>query len=125
MPLALRRSIKEIDPSFPTNDLLMVSDTDGQYIRYRDDGQAYVMANSESGQLISLDLTDEVLPTNTQEIGWALVHVFPVSLELAGIILLLAMFGAVVLSRRQVEIGEEELRSAAGDGSATSGGGGA
>ncbi len=38
----------------------------------------------------------------------------PVSLELAGVILLLAMFGAVVLARKQIEIGEDDVREAAG-----------
>lgn len=125
MPQALRKAIRGIDPNFPTEHLLVTSNSDDHYIRFKEDGQAYVMANSPSGQLLSLDLTDDVLPTNTQRIGWALVHVFPVSLELAGIILLLAMFGAVVLSRRQIEIGEDELKAAAtGDGSVPPGGGG-
>ena len=39
---------------------------------------------------------------------------FPVSLELAGVILLMAMFGAVVLARRQIELGEDEIRESAG-----------
>ena len=39
---------------------------------------------------------------------------FPVSLELAGVILLMAMWGAVVLARRQIELGEDERREAAG-----------
>ena len=47
-------------------------------------------------------------------VGLSLVADFPVSLELAGVILLLAMFGAVVLARKQIEIGEDEVREAAG-----------
>ena len=123
LPQSLRASIQEVDPDFPVQSLLVISGSDHDYIRFRENGQAYVLANSPSGQLVSVDLNDDMLPSNTQDIGWALVHIFPVSLELAGIILLLAMFGAVVLSRRQVEIGEDELKAAAGDGSATSGGG--
>ncbi len=46
--------------------------------------------------------------------GLALVADFPVSLELAGVILLLAMFGAVVFARRQIELSEDEIREAAG-----------
>ena len=38
-------------------------------------------------------------------------------LELAGVILLMAMFGAVVLARRQIELGDDERRKAAGMGS--------
>jgi hypothetical protein len=43
-----------------------------------------------------------------------LVASFPISLELAGVILLMAMYGAVVLARRQIELGEDERREAAG-----------
>ena len=46
--------------------------------------------------------------------GWDLVGRFPASLELAGVILLLAMFGAVILARRQIEHGEDDLRAAVG-----------
>ena len=53
-------------------------------------------------------------PSNTRVVGLSLVADFPVSLELAGVILLMAMFGAVVLARRQIELGEEEARDAAG-----------
>jgi NADH-quinone oxidoreductase subunit J len=51
---------------------------------------------------------------NTQMVGLDLVSRYPASLELAGIILLMAMFGAVVLARRQIEFGEDEARDAAG-----------
>ncbi|TVQ50660.1 MAG: hypothetical protein EA377_14130 [Phycisphaerales bacterium] len=65
-----------------------------------------------SPEFFELSLDDA--PGNVQRVGLALVAVFPVSLELAGIILLLAMFGAVVLARRQIELGEDELRGMAG-----------
>ena len=35
-------------------------------------------------------------------------------LELAGVILLMALFGAVVLARRQMQMAEDERRAAAG-----------
>ena len=53
-------------------------------------------------------------PVNSQALGHALVAEFPVSLELAGVILLMALFGAVVLARRQMEMAEDERRAAAG-----------
>jgi hypothetical protein len=55
-------------------------------------------------------------PGNTSHVGWSLVASFPASLELAGVILLMAMFGAVVLARRQVEHAEQELAEAMGVG---------
>lgn len=62
----------------------------------------------------SLELPQDVFPSNVQMVGLDLVAKFPVSLELAGVILLLAMFGAVVLARKQIELGEDEVREAAG-----------
>jgi NADH-quinone oxidoreductase subunit J len=52
--------------------------------------------------------------SNVQMVGMDLVAKYPASLELAGVVLLMAMFGAVVLARRQIELGEDERRKAAG-----------
>lgn len=60
-----------------------------------------------------VELTESEMPDNIQLVGWALVHKYPASLEVAGIILLLAMFGAVVLAQKQIELSEEEKRLAA------------
>jgi NADH-quinone oxidoreductase subunit J len=63
-----------------------------------------------------IELPETAMPENVQIVGLGLVREFPVSLELAGVILLLAMFGAVLLARRQIELGEDEKREAAGMG---------
>ncbi len=52
-----------------------------------------------------------VQPENLETVGLALVGEHPLSLELAGVILLLAMVGAVVLARKQTEV-EEERKAA-------------
>ncbi len=44
---------------------------------------------------------------NVEALGFNLLNTHPGSIEIAGVILLMAMLGAVVLSRRQVEIDEE------------------
>jgi len=62
----------------------------------------------------TLQLPASIRPNNVQLVGMDLVAKFPVSLELAGVILLMAMFGAVVLARKQIEMGEDETREAAG-----------
>jgi NADH-quinone oxidoreductase subunit J len=79
-----------------------------------DQGQAFVDVTTADGQVSSQELGSDYLLQNVQRVGLGLVLKFPVSLELAGIILLMAMFGAVVLARRQVELGEEDVRQAAG-----------
>ena len=73
----------------------------------------------ERGPYVQIDgrdvrIDEEFMPSNTQHVGWSLVASFPASLEVAGVILLLAMFGAVVLARRQAEHSEDELRVDAG-----------
>lgn len=50
---------------------------------------------------------------NLERVGMALIARHPLALELAGVILLLALVGAVVLARKQIEIGEEERLEAA------------
>ena len=51
-----------------------------------------------------------VVSENIERVGLALVGDFPVSLELAGVILLMAMYGAVVLARRQIEMSQGASR---------------
>ena len=64
----------------------------------------------------TVELPEAAMPENIEQVGLALIAKFPVSLELAGVILLMAMFGAVVLARRQIELSEQEKRAAAGVG---------
>ncbi len=54
--------------------------------------------------------TGPVVSENIEQVGLALVGDFPVSLELAGVILLMAMYGAVVLARRQMEMSQGASR---------------
>jgi hypothetical protein len=63
---------------------------------------------------LMLPLPHSMIPDNIHRVGLALVAKFPASLELAGVILLMAMLGAVVLARRQIELGEDELRRTTG-----------
>jgi NADH-quinone oxidoreductase subunit J len=67
-----------------------------------------------NGEARAVELPAEAMPENVERVGLALIAKFPVSLELAGVILLLAMFGAVILARRQIELTEDEKRAAAG-----------
>lgn len=63
---------------------------------------------SSGGGDVLLRIPDEVRVTNLDAVGWALIAGHPLALELAGVILLMAMLGAVVLARKQIEIGEDE-----------------
>jgi hypothetical protein len=67
---------------------------------------------SDQPQLVTVP--EAAAPDNIQRVGLGLVRDFPVSLELAGVILLLAMYGAVVLARRQIELSEQEKTARSG-----------
>lgn len=75
---------------------------------------AAVQVNMADGTVQTMKLLPDAQPSNSQSLGWALVAKFPVSLELAGVILLMAMFGAVVLARKQIELAEDDRRTAVG-----------
>ena len=62
---------------------------------------------------VEVRLPDDLVASNIDKVGWALIAEHPMALELAGIILLMAMLGAVVLARKQIEIGEAEKSEAA------------
>ncbi len=51
---------------------------------------------------------------NIEKVGYALLAEHPLAIELAGVILLLALVGAVILARKQIEIAEAEKAEAVG-----------
>jgi NADH-quinone oxidoreductase subunit J len=89
-------------------------DERGRWLRVSGASAQVVGHEAGSAETRVFTLSDAAVPGNTERVGLALVHKFPASLELAGVILLMAMFGAVVLARRQIELGEDEKRAAAG-----------
>ena len=97
-------SVLDLDSSFMWPP---VASDQGNLIRHDGDG-AFII--SSDGVRLLLD--PELLPQNTQQVGWSLVNDYPVSLELAGVILLMAMFGAAVLARRSIELTDQEKRAA-------------
>jgi NADH-quinone oxidoreductase subunit J len=56
------------------------------------------------------DWPEALAVSNVESLGFNLLRDHPGSIEIAGVILLMAMLGAVVLSRKQVEIDEEAKR---------------
>jgi NADH-quinone oxidoreductase subunit J len=60
------------------------------------------------GGTVIVALPEELRFENIDGVGYTLIAGHPMALELAGVILLMAMLGAVVLARKQIEIGEEE-----------------
>jgi len=110
LPKRLKAAVLEASPDFNWPPAV---DDDGHMIQWDMHGP-YVESRAEGSASEIVRIDPESMPTNTQHVGWALVASFPASLEIAGVILLLAMFGAVVLARRQIEHGEDELRRSVG-----------
>jgi NADH-quinone oxidoreductase subunit J len=67
--------------------------------------------NTELGTTRVIDEWPEYLSaTNLDRLGWNLLHDHPMTIEIAGVILLMAMLGATVLARKHVEL-EESLKA--------------
>lgn len=65
----------------------------------------------DPGESMPFELPEEAAPENIEQIGLTLVGGHPLGLEVAGVILLMAMLGAIVLARKQIQ--EEEGRKMA------------
>lgn len=85
------------------------------------------LASLEAGGKVTVNIPAEVRVENIDRVGWDLIAGHPMALELAGVILTMAMLGAVVLARKQIELTEDEkearARTLAADYSASLSGG--
>ncbi|MEO0511279.1 MAG: NADH-quinone oxidoreductase subunit J [Planctomycetota bacterium] len=61
----------------------------------------------EGGVVRFVSWPDGFAPTNTESVGYNLIKGHPGAIEIAGVILLMAMLGAVVLARKQIQIDDE------------------
>jgi len=86
----------------------------GELVIAQDGRTAMVPVTLADGSRHEAVLKAADLPVNSTSLGWELVTSYPGSLELAGVILLMAMLGAVVLARRQTDMAEDDRRAAAG-----------
>jgi NADH-quinone oxidoreductase subunit J len=106
LPRRLLETVRAVDPEVASVAVAPNGAIQGSVV------QAQATRRDGSTRTIAVDAAGKV--DNTQMVGLDLVARFPASLELAGVVLLMAMFGAVVLARRQIEFGEDEARDAAG-----------
>jgi NADH-quinone oxidoreductase subunit J len=111
MPKLLLERARDANPAVQSVD----RGVSGRALSVRSDGSAMVMVRMKGDETPTpLVLPPESLPENSRTLGLALVGKFPASLELAAVILLMAMLGAVVLARRQGDLAEDERRGLAG-----------
>ena len=111
MPIQVRSIVAD---HLGSGDFQLGWEDGGRLLRFQGD-EVFVMYRQADGSHGNLLLDKEMMPENIQRVGLGLILKFDGGqLELAGIILLMAMFGAVVLARKQIEITEDEKRQAAG-----------
>lgn len=71
-----------------------------------------------AGETAAFAGPSDVKAEDIELVGFALVGEHPLGLEIAGVILLMAMLGAVVLARKQIQIDESQKVAAAAGGGA-------
>jgi NADH-quinone oxidoreductase subunit J len=91
----------------------VVRNAKGSALRQGSDSMS-IEVRLADGSTRSVVLPTELFPDNGRQVGVELVSRFPAGLEIAGVVLLMALFGAVVLARKQIELGEDERRELAG-----------
>ena len=91
----------------------LVRSADGGALRVRG-ADASVEVELSDGSKATVGLPETMLPENSRQVGVDLVSKYPAGLEIAGVVLLMALFGAVILARKQIELGEDERRELAG-----------
>jgi len=75
-------------------------------------GLTATVASADGGQR-QIVLPPDLAPTNTEGLAFNLLRDYPGTIEIAGVILLMAMLGAVVLARKFAQIDEEAKAVAA------------
>jgi len=90
---------------------------EGEKLVVRENGNAALemgartaMVRDSSGAERTVELPKDLNLANVEGLGFNLLSEHPGAIEIAGIILLMAMLGAVVLSRKQVQIDEDAKR---------------
>lgn len=102
MPRRVKEELVAKELMGPSDELALDANGDVQFDL--DKGTVKVKAG---GQEKIVPLPADFAPRNVEGVGFNLLAEHPGSIEIAGVILLMAMLGAVVLSRKQVEIDEE------------------
>lgn len=104
MPRKIERVLRE-QGSLPDGWALARTTTGDPIVNWTDRTIAVVDPKSERQ---TVPIPPELTVKNVEGLGFNLLADHPGTIEIAGVILLMAMLGAVVLSRKQVEFDEEQ-----------------
>ncbi len=104
MPLRLERVLRE--EGLIAEDESLARESDGGFALDAATRTAKVV-NTTTRAERTVSWPAELSPRNVESLGFNLLADHPGSIEIAGVILLMAMLGAVVLSRKQVQLDED------------------
>lgn len=102
MPRRLKEDLVAAGVMAPADEFALSDKSEVQYDKVK--GTIAIKSGSETKQV---PVPPGLAPRNVESVGFNLLAEHPGSIEIAGVILLMAMLGAVVLSRKQVELDEE------------------
>lgn len=119
MPKRVLAELREAKLLPGENWTLAINDSSGRYdINPRLDGSgSLTITNNSETRPERLTIPQKDWPkglslSNTEGVAFSLIDAHPGAIEIAGVILLMSMLGAVILSRKKVEMDEEALRQA-------------
>lgn len=104
MPLRLERVLRE--EGLIAEDESLARASDGAFAADSSTRTAKVVNNTTKAER-TVPWPADLSPRNVESLGFNLLADHPGSIEIAGVILLMAMLGAVVLSRKQVQLDED------------------
>lgn len=81
--------------------------TDGEHVESVDAASRTAIVRTADGAVRDVVWPADLEPANIEGVAFTLLWEKPGAIEIAGVILLMAMLGAVVLARRQVQLDEE------------------
>lgn len=109
MPLKVERALRQAHPEL--GDIAIAHNEADQYQIDIPRREATVTLPNGKTQVLSFPADLDV--NNVEQVGFNLLAEHPGAIEIAGVILLMAMLGAVVLSRKQVQLDEDAKARAA------------
>ncbi len=119
LPLRIERALREVEllgesgGILPTETLARSTNDDGSPGPYLIDFRertAVVRVDAEGGASRTVAWPEDLALSNVEGVGYELIRAHPGAIEIAGVILLMAMLGAVVLARKQMQIDDDAKR---------------
>lgn len=120
MPRKIERALREADLITKDERIAVV---EGRALMHHEERSVAVTYGEGQVRFVSMDdprWPADLKVTNTEGVGFSLLADHPGAIEVAGVILLMAMLGAVVLARKKVELDEAAKLAALSHGKLTS-----